>query len=543
MKRIPVTFLFLVALAGLVSAQCGIVATGLTGGNGQNGTMFNVVNISASPIIVTGFEQSFFAAGSSDMEIYTKAGTWSGFEATAGAWTLVGSAAAVAHPTINAYVPLPITVAVPVGAGATQAFYVTTTLVGTGNTVAYTTGTAHINAVIGTDGTINVLGGPGKAYPFGASFGLPTQGRIWNGRVAYACGGNPTYQTNSAAASFDVNGNQSSGFTPAITSGCIGSPITVNIGALAVGNGYEILTSLAPLVPAGGGALVTGNGQIVNVNLGDPTTSFLFGLTFPPFPTPFGGSSPVAIPLGLPGAPVLAAQFAILDGSHPDGFRLAQAFELHAIAGTGSLPGPTGDDTTITVNLGAAPLCGVPSIPIFGVNYTQMHVISNGRVMFTGAAGNTTFTPTVAQALTDQPFVGAWCDLNPAGVPAGTITITTPAVDQVQVNYNAVVYFGTAITNTYSINFNATTGAITIQNISGFGVGGAANMFLGISKGNLGATDPGVTPFAIGGPATTGNGTTDMTYNFGIQGPGLGGGANNITFTPNGLGGYTWTGS
>jgi len=540
MKRIPVALFLLVVMAGLASAQCGTVATSLTSGNGQNGTMFNVVNISASTVVVTGFDQNWFTTGTSDMEIYTKSGTWSGFENSSAAWTLVGSAAAVAHPVINTYVPVPIAAAVPIGAGATQAFYITTTLVGTGNTVAYTTGTNHIGTVIGTDGVLNVLCGPGKAYPFGASFGLPTAGRLWNGRVTYSCGGTPTYQTNSAGASFDVNGNQSNGFAPAITTGCAGSPITVNIASTALGNGYEILTSLAPLVPAGGGALVTGNGQIVNVDLADPSTGFLWGLTFPPFPSPFGVSSPVAIPLGLPPAPVLTAQFVILDGSHPDGFRLAQGFELHAIAGA-SVNGPATDDSSLTVNLGVAPLCGVPSIPFFGVNYTQMHVISNGRVMFSGATGNTTFTPTVAQALTDQPFVGAWCDLNPAGVPAGTITITTPAPDQVQVNYNAVVYFGTATPNTFSINFNATTGAITIQNINGFGAG-VANMFLGISQGNLGATDAGATPFAIGGPSVTGNGTTDMIYNFGVQGPALGGGANNITFTPSGAG-YTWTGS
>jgi hypothetical protein len=233
---------------------------------------------------------------------------------------------------------------------------------------------------------------------------------------------------------------------------------------------------------------------------------------------------------------------AVLDGGTPGGIRLSQANELQVAAGVGSAPGPAADDSSVTINLGVPPLCAIPSIPFYGVPYTQMHVLSNGRVQFSGAAGNTTFTPTVAQALTDQPMVGAWCDLNPAGVPAGTITVTTPAIDQVQVNYNAVVYFGTAITNTFSINFNGTTGVITIQNINGFGVGGLANMFLGISNGNLGSTDPGVTPFNVSGPNTTGNGTTDMIYNFGIQGPALGGGANNITFTPAGAG-YTWTGS
>jgi hypothetical protein len=231
---------------------------------------------------------------------------------------------------------------------------------------------------------------------------------------------------------------------------------------------------------------------------------------------------------------------AVLDPSTPGGVRLSAATELHILQGSNSAPGPISDDSSVTVSLGVPPLCGPGSIPFFGVSYAQMHVISNGRVQFTGATGNTTFTPTVAQALTDLPFVGAWCDLNPGA--GGTITITTPAPDQVQVNYNAVPYFATSIPNTFSINFNATTGAITLQNLTGLGVG-TANLFLGISQGNTGATDPGVTPFnASGIPTTTGNGTTDMIYNFGIQGPGLAGGATNITFSPSGAG-YTWTGS
>ena len=97
------------------------------------------------------------------------------------------------------------------------------------------------------------------------------------------------------------------------------------------------------------------------------------------------------------------------------------------------------------------------------------------------------------------------------------------------------------IPNTFTINFNATSGAVTISGISTLGVG-TANMFLGITKGNLGATDPGATLFNVSGPNALGS-STDMIYNLGIQGPPLGGGANTLTFTPNGSGGYVWTGS
>jgi hypothetical protein len=542
MKRIPVALLLLCALAGLASAQCGTVATSLAGGNGQNGTMFNIVNISASPIVVTGFDQSWFTTGSSDMEIYTKTGTWSGFEANAAAWTLVGSAAAVAHPVTLTYVPVPIAVAVPIGAGATQAFYITTTLIGTGNTVAYTTGVNHIGMVIGTDGTLNVLGGPGKAYPFGASFGLPTAGRIWNGRVTYSCGGTPTYQTNSLGASFDVNGNQSAGFAPAVTTACYGAPITVNIGSTAVGNGYEIITSLAALVPAGGGALITGNGQIVNVNLADPTTSFLWGLTFPPFPTPFGAASPVAIPLGMPGAPVLTAQFAILDGTHPDGFRLGQAFELHGIAPSATANGPVGDDIGMMINAGSVytdGACGsfvAPALPLYGVVQNTYHVITNGRI--TWPTANTGFTPTVAGAQAAPASVGCWTDFNTA--TAGSISLALVGGTTFVANYNGIGFFGGLPTNTstFSIAIDSVTGVITISGCTAMAAQAGFNMFLGASPG-AGATDPGVAAFS---PAGAGAATlaTDMIYTFGPTGPALAGGANTIVLTPNGSGNYTW---
>ncbi|MEO6597833.1 MAG: hypothetical protein ABIP94_24060, partial [Planctomycetota bacterium] len=88
--------------------------------------------------------------------------------------------------------------------------------------VAYTSGVNQIGAVIGTDGLLQVTGGPGKAYPFGASFGLPTAGRLWNGRVSYCINGNPAtnatvgqgcirefasfYEFFSTPAAFDLSG-------------------------------------------------------------------------------------------------------------------------------------------------------------------------------------------------------------------------------------------------------------------------------------------------------------------------------------------------
>lgn len=191
MLRTITSLLVAAALSGIVAAQCNTVTASLAGGNGQNGTMFDIANVSATPITISAFEQVFGVTANVTVEIYTKVGTWSGSESTPAAWTLVGSSpvAAVLGPTLT---PIPLAVNVTVPAGATQGFYITTT----NSTCTYTTGVNQINTVIGSDANINVLAGPGKVYPFAGSFGLPTAGRLWNGRVIYSAGGPCVKATN-----------------------------------------------------------------------------------------------------------------------------------------------------------------------------------------------------------------------------------------------------------------------------------------------------------------------------------------------------------
>ena len=126
MKRIT-ALLLVVALAGITSAQCSTLATFLTGGNGQSGTMFDIVNTSAGPITVSSFDQSFFGAGTATMEIYTKVGNVQRIPGHLGNWTLVGGGASVPHPLANTYYPIPISVGVTIPAGATQGWYITST--------------------------------------------------------------------------------------------------------------------------------------------------------------------------------------------------------------------------------------------------------------------------------------------------------------------------------------------------------------------------------------------------------------------------------
>jgi len=89
------------------------------------GWMVNIKNISTNTITINCFEARF--QGTSGYRIYTKTGTFVGFEATAGAWTLVGTAANVTGVSTTTSSPIPIAVNVNINPGATQAFYLTRT--------------------------------------------------------------------------------------------------------------------------------------------------------------------------------------------------------------------------------------------------------------------------------------------------------------------------------------------------------------------------------------------------------------------------------
>jgi len=144
--------------------------------------MFDVVNLSAASINIGSFDQCFHTAGTSNVYVWTKTGTWNGFENTPAAWTLVGGPVVTTHGVSPSLDPIPLPINVTIPASATQAFYITTDTLGS---IEYVSGVAQLGTVIASNTDLQVLGGIGKAYPFAASFGLPTQGRLWHGRINY----------------------------------------------------------------------------------------------------------------------------------------------------------------------------------------------------------------------------------------------------------------------------------------------------------------------------------------------------------------------
>jgi hypothetical protein len=88
------------------------------------GYMVNIINNSTCPLVINSFESRF--QGTSGYRIYTKAGTFVGFETNPSAWTLVGNITSglTGISTISP-TPIPITVNIIIPSGGIQAFYLT----------------------------------------------------------------------------------------------------------------------------------------------------------------------------------------------------------------------------------------------------------------------------------------------------------------------------------------------------------------------------------------------------------------------------------
>lgn len=109
------------------------------------GFMLNIINNNACPITISSFEAEF--GGNTGYRIYTKAGTFVGFEANAAAWTTVGTiGGGLSGLGAGVMTPIPIAVNVTIPPGGTQAFYLTRTNNTVANRHTYITGS-------GTPGT------------------------------------------------------------------------------------------------------------------------------------------------------------------------------------------------------------------------------------------------------------------------------------------------------------------------------------------------------------------------------------------------------
>jgi hypothetical protein len=321
MTRSTTISLLLATIVGGVTAQCGNLPTvynGTTFCTNGGGPMFDVVALNPFGVRISGFDVNL-NAGTHSISVYAiTAGTsFVGNELIPGAWTLLGTATTVSTgggvPT-----PVPVSCNVFVPPGATMGFHVRAAAGG----LRYT-GAGVLGAVLASTADLQVLVGKTQCDLGGGPFtgGVPSP-REFNGTVHY----NADFQINRPASSLNIDGIQGTDCVPAIVTKAQGAPGVLFLGSTNVGSAFEVVISLAPLIPAAGGAFVTANGQILNANLAAANVAFLNGGPVPIF-APFPGS--LSLTFTAPFVSLTASvQMAVLDPTHPDGFVLSQGVQL-----------------------------------------------------------------------------------------------------------------------------------------------------------------------------------------------------------------------
>lgn len=551
MTRVPLlTAALVVSLSVFADAQCNTLTVSFAAGNGQSGNMFDLIDLGASGLDIIGVDVNNLAAAATatTVNVYYKTGSHVGFEAAPAAWTLHAAVNVTLSPTGTG---TPISFATPISippGGAPFALYVTCIA---GANLAYTNGIA-VGSQWAADANLRVNEGVGIAFPFAGTFSP----RNFNGRIRYTTPGSlSAWQTNTPALSIDFDGAQAS-------AQCGGGIVTKNVvfGQTATAT-FNLSSTLVGAGSAYDIAINNVDLQPNFFNLASGTVNLDFISAFPSFLN--GGGAPLLslIPgSGIPGASQTNLSIALtnvpagkismqgfaVNIAAPGGVSLSQGAELDVVstAAPTSVPGPVGDDTSTAVDLATLTWCPA-GVPFYGTSYTVMFVASNGRVNF--GLANDDFSPTLAEALTGQPFAGNWSDLAPN--TGGTITINNPGAGLVNVNYNLVRYFGDTATASFDIDFDCATGGVSIGNLQGILPSTLAmDQILGVSPGGAAlATDPGLAGFGPGLAGAAGN-STDMLYAFNtavsasLRHAAITAGMLSVSFTPDGFGNYIWLG-
>jgi hypothetical protein len=260
------------------SSGSSTLQTTLIGGNGSNGTMFDIVALNS--ITIDGFDMNINGTTTSTVEVWYRVGSYQTFTASNTGWTQVLTTTVTGMGSGN-LTPVPSTLNVTIPAGQTYAFFVTTN---GGPTSRYTNGTA-VGNIYASNSDLQLLEGAGGAY-FNVSFSP----RIFNGQVRYSKAGctsskipvtltvNPQPTVTASASSGSVCAGNSltltaSGATSySWSSGASGSVTVVNptsnttYTVTGTDNGCSKDTVIAVNVTALPGVTVTSSQTMVCVN-------------------------------------------------------------------------------------------------------------------------------------------------------------------------------------------------------------------------------------------------------------------------------------
>lgn len=549
-------------LAFAQGAACGSTLLMSEAGNGgQNGVSFDVYNKTPDPVVLCGLDVSL-DPGIHTVQVWQVTNGTSAIAAVNNPahWTLIASSTVTSLGTSTTgvstvFTPFPA-MNVLLQPGATAGFMVSTA---SGSAINYTTGnatTSPVGATFAQDANIELRVGHGRGFsaalngPFGSIFGSANGGRIANVRVGYyTTVGMPRWQVNTAGSTLTGNGQSTTspyGTNYGLAKTCVNQPITVGMNSIGQGLPWELASTMSPPVPLGQGAMASAGGEVLNLNVFDPTLSFMLGLSFA---IPFGANTSyfsIPVPFGM------TFQMVNANPAAPDGFSLSSAVRLEVEASpsfavwNGTAIGDD-DVKVLTANVPTGPgSCAtpMPAVPFYGAAKTQLWVASNGRVLFDGGSGYMLSSPLEAFAQTFAPMVGFWTDFSPSTAAGSELKVDWSVPNLVSVSYTNMPYVGFPLLRASgAITFDTVTGAITITGMNSFPIYPLTELtsnwtFLGISRGNGVATDPLMANFVPGATGTAAS-PTDMLYMIGTSGT-FAQTVQSLTFTPSANGGYSY---
>jgi hypothetical protein len=172
----------LALLSTASAASAGSITTTFAGGNGQAGNMFDVTTF-GNALLIESLEINVFRlrAAPGTLDVYTKPGSYIGFEGNAAAWTKVSSTS-IPNSIPEDFGGTPIFVDITdflLASNSLTGFYITfagQSNFSPDNVLAYTNGS---NTYSNTDLSLSL--GVGK----GGTFGATIASRTWNGTINY----------------------------------------------------------------------------------------------------------------------------------------------------------------------------------------------------------------------------------------------------------------------------------------------------------------------------------------------------------------------
>ncbi len=332
----------------------------------------------------------------------------------------------------------------------------------------------------------------------------------------------PQWQVNQPAATLTVNNTTSDIYAPLRHAACVNATATVSATSTSAGMPWDLAYTVPePGLAASGGGLTLSDGQVVNVDLGAPSLTFLNGFTFT---TPFLSALSLPVTSALP--VTACGQLVVIDPSQVTGYSLSALMEL-SFSNAGLISGlARGDDKSTVVPVTRPPLCAPSGINFAGQLYTRLSVSANGLVSFGGTNSSPLAGPSAFASL--PAVAGCWTDLDNRPSAQGNDVVISQAGGVIRVRYLLVPTFGQPGTaSSVDIVFDTLAGTTVMENYAP-DPASLATSLVGLSPGG-GATDPGAISF-LGLVGSGGAGAaTDMIYELGVGGP-VPSGFNQIVF-------------